>query len=347
MKQLNINRGVRGSRTIQERAIRFAYMISEIAKRRARALTFWQRHGDKATEDAFGVSARTLYRWQDLLDKAGGRLEALNPRSKRPKTVRRRSIPEAVELAIREQREQHPRMGKDMMTPILKTEYGLDLSVSYVGRCITTLKARGLIQDPPSKRYDKTKKRKKKLRRKEKTGYELDTVVRFVDGVKTYILTAIHIETRFTFSLAYRSHSSRSAKDFLLNLMRVSPVPVAHLQTDNGSEFAKEFEEACRLLAITHFHTYVRSPKMNAYIERFNRTLSEEFIVYHRTFMRDDLPAFNEQLINYLLWYNTRRPHSSLEYQPPLGYYVSTVSARDCQTLWTSTPTCTLTQAAA
>jgi transposase InsO family protein len=336
MKQFNINRGVKGSRTIQERAIRFAYMVQDTAKRRARALTFWQRHGDKATEDAFNVSVRTLYRWQAALDKADGRLEALNPKSRRPKTIQRRIIPETVERAILEQRTEHPRMGKDMMTPILKAEYNLDLSVSYVGRCITTLTERGLIKDPPLKRYDHTK-RKPKLRRKEKTGYELDTVIRFVDGVKTYILTAIHIETRFTFSFAYRSHSSRAAADFLRKLRLVSPVPVTHLQTDNGSEFAKEFEEACRFLNITHFHTYVRSPKMNAYIERFNRTVSEEFLVYHRSLMRDNLPAFNDALVDYLLWYNTRRPHSSLEYVPPLRYYVSTLSARDCQMLWTST----------
>ena len=189
-----------------------------------------------------------------------------------------------MEQAILEQRAEHPRMGKDIMTSILKTEYGFDLSVSYVGRCIKTLKNRGLINDPPLKQYDH-QKHKKKQRRTKKTGYELDTVVRFVDGVKAYILTVIHIETRFTFSLAYRSHSSRVAADFLRKLRTVSPVPVAHLQTDNGSEFAKEFAEACYLLFITHFHTYVRSPKMNAYIERFNRTLSEEFLVYHRPLM--------------------------------------------------------------
>ena len=50
-------------------------MIQDIAKRNAHTLTFWQHHGDKATEDAFNVSVRTLYRWQAAVDKTGGRLE--------------------------------------------------------------------------------------------------------------------------------------------------------------------------------------------------------------------------------------------------------------------------------
>lgn len=285
-------------------------MIKDITKRRARALTFWEKHSDVATEDAFRVSARTLYRWKRVLRNSGGRVEVLNQKQ----------------------------TTNDYATAHhILNEHGFCLSVSYVGRCITTLKARGVIKDAFTKRYDRTK-RKKKLRRTEKTGYELDTVVRFVDGVKTYIFTAISLDSRFSFAFAYRSHSSRVATDFLTKLRIVSPIPVTHLQTDNGSEFAKKFEEACRLLAITHFHTYPRSPKLNAYIEHFNRTLSEEFLVYQRLLMRDDIDVFNEALINYRLWYNTERPHASLGCRSPLRYYVSTLSVWDCQMLWTGTP---------
>lgn len=339
MRQFNKNRGVNGSRTIQERALRLAYMITQEAKRRARALTFREKYGDNAAAEAFNVSVRTLYRWQASLRNADGKLEALNPKSRKPQTIRRRIIPPEVERAIVTLRRKHPHMGKDMMTPILKEHYNLDLSVSYVGRCMTTLKKRGTIKDPVSRRYAH-KKRATKPRRKEKTGYEVDTVVRFVDGVKTYIITAVHVQQRFAFAFAYRSHSSRTAADFLDKLIHVSPMPVTHLQTDNGSEFAKEFAEACRLRSITHYYTYPRSPKMNAFIERFNRTLTEEFLMYHRALMRDDIAALNEALVDYLLWYNTNRPHSSLGYVSPLRYYVSTLKAKDCQMWWTSTVYC-------
>ena len=96
-------------------------------------------------------------------------------------------------------------------------------------------------------------------------------------------------------------------------------------------------EEAAHRLGIVHYHTYPHSPKMNAHIERFNRTLSEEFLAYHRPLMRDDIATFNKELIDYMLWYNTKRPHASLNYTPPLRYYVSTLHAGDCHMLWTST----------
>ncbi|MFH1188956.1 MAG: AAA family ATPase [bacterium] len=80
--------------------------------------------------------------------------------------------------------------------------------------------------------------------------------------------------------------------------------------------------------------------KINTFIERFNRTLSEEFLVYHRALMRDDSTAFNEKLIDYLLWYNTEPPHASLDYLSPLRYYVSTLPIQDCHMLWTSTINC-------
>ena len=78
MRIFSINRGVKGSRTLQEYAIRFAYMISEEAKRRARILTFWQTHGLAATMDAHSVKRRTLFLWQQKLKEREGKLESLN-----------------------------------------------------------------------------------------------------------------------------------------------------------------------------------------------------------------------------------------------------------------------------
>jgi len=180
---------------------------------------------------------------------------------------------------------------------------------------------------------------RKKLRRPKgmKRGMELDTVIRFIDGTKRYILTAIDVERRFAFAAAYSSHSSGTAADFLTKIITVCPFPITELQTDNGSEFAKHFESACIALHLTHFHTYPRTPKMNAHIERFNRTLSEDFLQTHRILMRDDLSAFNRSLVDWLLWYNSERPHESLGMLSPLRYIVSTLQARESHMCWTRT----------
>ncbi len=76
---------------------------------------------------------------------------------------------------------------------------------------------------------------------------------------------------------------------------------------------------------------------MNAHIERFNRTLSEDFISLNRPLLRDDLHAFNEKLVDWLIWYNTIRPHESLGMLSPLRYIVSTLTARESHMCWTRT----------
>ena len=56
-------------------------------------------------------------------------------------------------------------------------------------------------------------------------------------------------------------------------------------------------------------------------IERFNRTISEEFIVYHRALLRDSVSDFNHTLNDWLHWYNEERPHESLGFLSPLEYH--------------------------
>jgi putative transposase len=313
-------------------------------ERRVKILGFWSEHGEKATKDAFGVSRRTLYRWQAVLGERQGHLDALDPKSTAPKERRKRRILPEVESFIIKERTNHPRLGKAKLAIIMQAE-GYEVSESYVGRVLGDLKERNLL--PQHKRFswnarlethhEMRKVRRTKQRRVYKQGMELDTIIRFIDGTKRYILTAIDVQRKFAFAGAYTSHSSKSAADFLKRVIEVCPFPIEELQTDNGSEFALFFEEACTLLDLTHFNTHVRSPKENAFIERFNRTISEDFIMMHRGLLRDDLHAFNLKMVDWLLWYNTVRPHESLGMVSPLRYIVSTLTAEECQMWWTRT----------
>jgi len=313
-------------------------------ERRVKILDFWKEHGTKATEDAFEVSERTLFRWQAALAERHGHLDALDPLSTAPKERRRRIILPEVEQYIIRERGAHYRLGKKKLAVLLR-EGGCEVSESYVGRVIGDLKKRNLLPQYAKLSFNgKTGThheiqpiRRRKLRRAHKRGTELDTIVRFIDGVKRYILTAIDVEKKFAFAGIYTSHSSASAADFLRKVIEVCPFVIDELQTDNGSEFAKNFEDACIILSLTHFHTYPRSPKMNPFVERFNRTLSDDFIMRNRALLRDDVPACNERLVDWLLWYNTKRPHESLGMVSPLRYIVSTLTAEDCQMYWTRT----------
>ena len=57
---------------------------------------------------------------------------------------------------------------------------------------------------------------------------------------------------------------------------------------------------------------------MNADIERFNGTIQREFANLYLDLLSVDMEAFQEKLHEWLLWYNTERPHEALGLVSPL-----------------------------
>ena len=70
-------------------------MLHETAQHRLKVLTFFETHGLHATQDAFQVSRRTLYRWKAAYRLAAGNPAALTPRSAAPHRRRQRHWPGA------------------------------------------------------------------------------------------------------------------------------------------------------------------------------------------------------------------------------------------------------------
>ena len=93
---------------------------------------------------------------------------------------------------------------------------------------------------------------------------------------------------------------------------------IPYLHSDNGSEFHKHFEDACKQLKIEHYFSRPRTPKDHAEIERFNRTLEEEFLQIGNYI--DDSEIFNSLLTEWLVEYNFNRPHQSLGYLTPMEF---------------------------
>jgi transposase InsO family protein len=347
MRIRNTVAGTKGFVVAWERLIRFKYMISEKAKKRVKILVFWEKYGDDAVHDAYGVSRATLYRWQKALHDCGGKLEGLNPTSTAPRRRRQRTIPDAVRAFILRERTYDPHIGKEKLAILMKEDGVANLSPSTVGRILADMKKRGELPNRTKYSYyaktgtwrEQTVQRRTKLRSKvhEGTLTKADTVVRFHDGIKRYIVTALDTGGKFAFAYAYKNHSSIATTHFMDQYRYVTPVPVSHVQTDNGSEFEKHFHLYLGTHDIVHFNTYPRSPKQNAEIERFNRTLSEAFISQNRALLAYDIDTFNEKLMDWLLWYNTRRPHWSLGLISPLRYYCDQLKARESQMLWTNT----------
>lgn len=308
-----------------------------IIEHRLKVLKFYDRYGPEASKEAFSVSRSTVFLWKSRLKQGHGRLEALAPKSRAPHVRRRRETSALIADYIIEQRTLHPRLGKDKLAELLVTvclSQGISRpSVSTVGRILSDLKTQGRLPKyqklsvngrtgrlHESKRKSKLVKERRGSYHPEKAGdlVQMDCVIKFIGGMRRYVISAIDYESEFAFSMGYSSLSSARAKDFLGRFIQVAPFEVKRVQTDNGSEFYKLFHEACIDLGLTHYWNYPKRPTMNGKIERYNRTVQEEFVDWHLDDLGYDIASFNYQLMDWVLWYNTERPHFSLKLKSPL-----------------------------
>ena len=91
------------------------------------------------------------------------------------------------------------------------------------------------------------------------------------------------------------------------------------IHSDNGSEFAGEFTKACLQLNIQQVYNRVRTPQDNPALERFNRTLQDEWLALSEVGL-DETKEANQDLTEWLIEYNFNRPHQSLDYLTPIEY---------------------------
>lgn len=146
-----------------------------------------------------------------------------------------------------------------------------------------------------------------------------DTVEKVTDRVKDYFYNAIDAKLKFALTLRYKRLTSRNMKDFCQRFKKVYPLKVTSWQSDNGPENGGEFFNELKREGIPHYFSYPHCPKINTYVERYNRTLQEEFIDNNLDIIHDKV-LFNQELADYLIFYNTERPHKSLGLKSPLEY---------------------------
>ena len=104
----------------------------------------------------------------------------------------------------------------------------------------------------------------------------------------------------FEFAYIYKTLTSKNELNFLNKLFEVYPGKIHTIQTDNGLEFHKHFQENLYKRRVKHMYIYPRCPKINGYIERSNRSLSEEFIEDNLS-KAYEIHEFNRALIYHLM----------------------------------------------
>ena len=322
-------------------------MIQPKALHKARVLAFCEKHGLRATIDAFHVSRRTLFSWKQRFERGGRTVQGLNEKSKAPKIRRKRLWSPVILSEIKRLREEHPNLGKDKLYPELSefciTKQLVCPSPATIARLIKDL---GGLRMYPRKVKTTRLSAQKRLRKPKNFQAEfpghcvaLDTIVKHIWGQKRYIITFEDISSRFSFAWSTRSHASLAAKEFLEKCQKIFPFPLTFVLTDNGSEFAKYFSGYVKDLGLTHYHTYPRTPKMNAHCERFNRTIQEEFIDYHIPKLLEP-EQFNSILMDYLVWYNTKRVHYAFKNKLSPVQYIQNqlkILPQECKDGWAHT----------
>lgn len=326
---------------------------------RLKIIEFFEEFGEVATKKAFNKSRSTIFLWKQNVKNCRGYLSGLKPASKAPKSHPKRKTSSEITNFILEYRQSHPGVDKLTIKPALDAfclRLRIDsVSESTIGRIIEDLKERGQLPDyyirttingktgnlrVKSTGKNKTVKPRIGSYKSKEPGdvVQVDAIEIFLDGIRRYILCALDIKTRFAFAFSYKSLSSNTARDFLQRFQTVAPFIIRHIQTDNGKEFHKYFDEHLKTQEIIHFWNYPECPKMNAYIERFNGVIQRQYVGWHLGEIRQP-DIFNQGLVKYLTWYNTEKPHRSIGKIPPLLYFVNNFinDTKKSNILWTAT----------
>ncbi len=286
---------------------------------------------------AFKISRETFYKWKRRYNLSN--LSSLEDIPKIPKTKRKGILSFEKEQELKMYREKYIKQGKIKLAKMYYNEFGKNISSWQFQKVIEKYELY----------YDKIKIKKIKIKKDKRRGAKkvrinninpkdyisqdkpfffcCDSIVLYLPWGKRYILTALDYFNRFGFARSYTTKSSLSAFDFLLRLNMLVNGRIAAILSDNGSEFAKYFEAACKRSEIAHFYTRVRTPEDNPKNERFNRTIQEEFIEINEYFepllSETDLSKANKSLTDWLIFYNFKRPHQALAYRTPMDYIIN------------------------
>lgn len=318
------------SRPVRLRAQAGVLKLSPDARKR---LEWYIWHEGKGNGDVsltcrhFGIARKTFYKWQKLFDS--GNLRGLEEKSRAPKNVRQKEFTQEQYLRFLPLRRKYLRYGKEKLLRIYSRGFPTDRKIS-AWKIQKMIERSGLYYSPKQNANIQRKKQRslgkprpkiQTLSKEDREGFLicLDTVQRSANGQTRFIYTAVDYYSKIAFAHAYTRHTSKAAEDFLMRLYCLLEGRIANIQTDNGSEFLKHFDERLTKLKIPHYFSRPRTPKDNGRNERFNRTMSDEFLQMGN--MTDDLAILNYKLTEWLVEYNFRRPHQALNYETPIQYH--------------------------
>jgi len=149
---------------------------------------------------------------------------------------------------------------------------------------------------------------------------------------RIYQQTGIDAYSNFGFAKVYQDKMVTSSIDFLktkvLPVYQGFHIPLERILTDNGKEYTThwvcgkhEYEKFLEQNRIRHTRIKPRSPQSNGMVERFNRTLLEEF--YQIAMIKklySSLSELQDDLDQFIAYYNFKRTNQGYRLKGKIPY---------------------------
>ena len=295
-----------------------------VVEQRYQAVLAVIRDGVPVVEVArrFDVSRQAVHRWLRWYEAQG--LGGLANRSHRPPRCSHQMDP-GVEVWVLEARRRNPDWGPRRLVHEA-ARAGVVPVPSRSG--VYRLLRRSNLIDPAARR-----KRDRKFKRWERAAamelWQMDVVggVLLADGREGKILTGIDDHSRFVVCAGVMLRAtSRAVCSHFADALGAYGVP-SEILTDNGKVFTGRFgrhdaevlfDRICRENGIDHLLTAPRSPTTTGKVERFHRTLRQEFLL-GRVFA--DVGSAQGELDAWVSSYNHDRPHTALDMGTPASRF--------------------------
>ena len=148
---------------------------------------------------------------------------------------------------------------------------------------------------------------------------EVDTIHFYhpITKKRTYATTVIDVYSRMAYVYFHKDMQQYHSVQAVLLAREKFGFSFSTVQTDNGLEFGKKFQDEIIRNGMNWRHTRVRRPNDNAHIERFNRTLREEcFGDYTPSY--ESLIATQIRAESYVDFYNKKRIHLGIQLMTPM-----------------------------
>jgi len=234
------------------------------------------------------VSAKTVHKWYYThKNKRSVFVKKAQPALKLTKEIR--------EFIEHEKKKANP--GPKKLSLMIKRQFDVSLSSTVVYRF---LKKKNLVKKP-QKRLPWYKPLKDPII-PERPGelVQIDIKYVWIDNKRKYQRTFVDVYTGIPFvHIGNKKDDDTTIQAFKL-AEEYFPFRIDGIQTDNGGEFRGTFHNYIVGCGIPHYFIPKKSPQWNGCVERFHRTIDEE---YYRNTNKKSFPTLSE----YLRWYRYDR----------------------------------------